>query len=113
MEESRSPITYLSLECILSYLLILECIFSYILNTVLDRFRLRSGQGSVSDHVAFAFESSLQVACLDTSLALALAKVLSSMEALHGHDEALQVMRCMKVVVELAPPLLMLANATC
>ena len=73
--------------------------------TVLDRFRLRSGQGSVSDHVAFAFESSLQVAPL--------AKVLSSMEALHGHDEALQVMRCMKVVVELAPPLLMLANATC
>ena len=99
----------------------LECIFSYILNTVLDRFRLRSGQGSVSDHVAFAFESSLQVACLDTSihesilglLALALAKVLSSMEALHGHDEAMQVMRCMKVVVELAPPLLMLANTTC
>ena len=100
----------------------LECIFSYILNTVLDRFRLRSGQGSVSDQVAFAFESSLQVRTwLETSihesilglLALALAKVLSSMEALHGHDEAMQVMRCMKVVVELAPPLLMLANATC
>ena len=57
------------------------------------------------------------MACLDTSLALALAKVLSSMEALHGHDEALQVMhllrRCMKVVLELATPLLMLANATC
>ena len=51
------------------------------------------------------------MACLDTSLALALAKVLSSMEALHGHDEALVV--AMKVVVELAPPLLMLANATC
>ena len=50
------------------------------------------------------------MACLDTSLALALAKVLSSMEALHGHDVALQVA---PLVVELAPPLLMLANATC